>query len=177
MKKKEHWLTGSFHDFIIERKDVPFAWGTNDCAIFAADAIQSITGVDIAEDFRGLYTTERGAMKAIKKVAGGSTIADAAAYCAEKHGLVEHQYPLMAKRGDLVIIKNRDGKEIAGVIGLNGHPLSPGDNGLVQFSILDVTRAWSLGDEHEWSPPKWHPKHPDNLVEDTSLPALPATTD
>jgi cell wall-associated NlpC family hydrolase len=153
--KKEHWLTEDFPEFLVQRRNVPFAWGSNDCATFAADAIKAITGTDIADDFRGKYTTERGAFKSVKAVAGGSTVVDAAAYCAEKHGLIEHQYPLMAKRGDLVIVRNGDGGEIAGIVSLNGrHVLSPGDSGLALFSIIDITRAWSLGDAHEWTPPK-----------------------
>lgn len=145
----------------------PFKWGQNDCALFAADAIQAITGVDIADDFRGTYKSEKSAMKAIASVAGGSTLADAAAYCASKHGLEEHQYPLMAKRGDLVIVRNKDEKEIAGIVGLNGRPIAPGESGLVRFRITDVVRAWRLPDEHEWTAPKWHPNHANNRPEPT----------
>jgi Domain of unknown function (DUF6950) len=173
--KKEHYLTEELHDFIVERLNKPFAWGENDCASFAGDAILAITGVDIAAEFRGAYKSERGAAKVIKRITGGSTIADAAVYCAVKHGLVEYDYPLMAKRGDLVLIENGDGKTIAGIIGLHGHPISPGVDGLVQFPITSVRRAWSIGDEHHWSPPTWHPTHPSKLVEDMSLPALPAS--
>src|SRR5690348_10475155 len=115
LKKHEHWQTRHFHAFLMERCDQPFAWGTNDCALFAADAILANTGTDIAAEFRGLYTTERGAFEAIWKVTGGSTVADAAAYCASKHGLVEHEHPLMAKRGDLVVVEN-GGSFIAGVV-------------------------------------------------------------
>lgn len=154
MIKKEFWLTDDLPRFLVQRRDVPFAWGENDCALFAADAIQVITGTDIAEDFRGKYSTEIGALRTAKKIAGGATVVAAAAYCAEKHGLVEHKYPLMAKRGDLVIVRNGDGGEIAGIVSLDGrHVLSPGDSGLALFSIVDVTRAWSLGDAHEWTPP------------------------
>jgi hypothetical protein len=150
--KREHWLTQEFHDFLMARRDIPFAWGTNDCATFCADAIEAITGTDIAAEFRGRYENELGALKAIKAVAGGSTLADAAVFCAQKHGLVEYQFPLLAKRGDLVLVKNGDGREIAAIVSLDGrYVVSPGDNGLVRFSILDVTRAWGLGDAHEWT--------------------------
>lgn len=159
LTKHEHCLEQHLNEFLIERMHTPFAWGANDCAIFAADAILVMTGVDVAEDFRGRYTTDTGAVRSIKKVTGGSTIADAAIYCAEKHGLTEYQYPLMAKRGDLVLVKNRDGSEIAAIVSLNGrHVVSPGDEGLVRFSIMDVTRAWSIGDTHTWTKPHWH-KH------------------
>lgn len=173
MQKREHHLEEHLNALIVERLHTPFKWGENDCALFAADAIQAVTGVDIAEEFRGKYATERTAWKAIKKIAGGTTVSEAAAYCAARHNLIEHEFPLMAKRGDLVVVRNRDGKEIAAIVGLRGHPIAPGDDGLVQFSITDVVRAWKLPDEHEWTIPAWHPQHPDNLATDTSLPALP----
>ena len=129
---------------------MPFAWGSNDCALFAADAILANTGTDIADDFRGKYTTQLGALKTIREVTGGTTIADAAAYCANKHGLVEHTHPLMAKRGDLVVIDN-GGTLIAAVIHLNGyHAVSVSETGLVRLPIADhngkpnIVRAWSI---------------------------------
>lgn len=150
--KREHWLTQEFHDFLVARRTVPFAWGTNDCAIFAADAIEAITGTDIAAEFRGKYTNELGALRAVKEIAGGVELADATAYCARKYGLEQYDYPLLAKRGDLVVVRNSDGAEITGVIGLDGrYVLSPGDEGLVQLPITSVVMAWSLGDEHVWT--------------------------
>lgn len=150
--KREHWLTQEFHDFLVARRRVPFAWGTNDCALFAADAIEAITGVDIAEEFRGRYTNELGALRAVREICGGVDFCDATAYCAAKHGLAEYEYPLMAKRGDLVVVRNGDGVEITGVVGLDGrYVLSPGDVGLVQLPITSVVRAWSVGEAHEWT--------------------------
>ena len=80
MHRIRHWATRGFHTFLEQRARRPFAWGVNDCALFAADGIRAITGVDIAADFRGKYSDEAGAMAAVKEVAGGSTVADAAAY-------------------------------------------------------------------------------------------------
>jgi len=160
LTKKEHHLELHLDQFLMDRESTAFSWGSNDCALFAADAIQAQTGVDIAEKFRGRYRTELGAMKTIKKITGGSTVADAAAYCATKHGMTEYEHPKMAKRGELVIVRNADGNEIAGIVALNGrHVLSPGETGLVRFSILDVTRAWSISVVHDWIPPKWHGDH------------------
>lgn len=33
----------------------PFAYGQHDCALFAAGAIQAMTGTDLAADYRGRY--------------------------------------------------------------------------------------------------------------------------
>jgi hypothetical protein len=150
LKKHDHWHTRAFDPFLRERASMPFAWGSNDCALFAADAILASTGIDIADDFRGRYSTQLGALRTIQEVTGGTSVADAAAYCAAKHGLVEHTHPLLAKRGDLVIIDNA-GTLIAGVVHLNGfHVVSVSEAGLVRLPVADlngksnVVRAWSV---------------------------------
>jgi hypothetical protein len=150
LTKHPHWHTQAFDSFLRERAETPFEWGVNDCCLWAADCILANTGVDIADDFRGKYTTKLGAFRTIQKVTGGTSVADAAAYCATKHGLVEHIYPLNCKRGDLVIIQNGE-TEIAGIVHLNGmHAISVSETGLVRLPIADhngkpnVVRAWSI---------------------------------
>ena len=123
---------------MLARRSAPFKWGENDCALFAADGIEAITGVDIAQEFRGTYTTEAGALARIAAVCGGSTVADAAVYCAEKHGLVEWKFPLMAQRGDLVVFQN-GANLIAGLVHLAGrHIVAVGPGGLFRFPIAEV---------------------------------------
>src|SRR5664279_4045305 len=99
MKRTEHWATQEYDTHLRQHANDAFVWGTIDCCMFPANAIQSFTGVDIADDFRGKYSDEASAFKLIQTVTGGTTVAEAAAYCAVKHGLIEYQHPLMAKRG------------------------------------------------------------------------------
>lgn len=142
--RAQHWATRSFHEFLISRAKTPFTWGSHDCALFAADGILAMTGVDIAADFRGQYHDESSALEAIKSIAGGTTIADAAAYCAAKHGLVEWQFPLMAQRGDLAVLEE-SGRLIAGLVHLNGrHIVCAGESGLHRLPITDIKRAWHV---------------------------------
>jgi len=144
MQRKDHWDTQHFDDFLLARVTMEFAWGTNDCALFAADAVEAITGVDIAEDFRGKYTTEKKAFALIASLTGGTTVADAASYCAAKHGLVEHEFPLMAKRGDLVVVED-DSRLIAGVVHLSGrHVVVVGEGGLKRVPLTAIKRAWAI---------------------------------
>ena len=151
LKRTPHWATRELHTFLLERAHKPFAWGTNDCCVFAADAIQSFTGVDLAADFRGKYNDEASAFQAIRTIAGGRTIADAAVYCAKKHELVELAAPLFAQRGDLVLVEDlesaqhRAGRLVAGVVHLNGrHAAVVGEHGLKRISIRNVRRAWRV---------------------------------
>ena len=44
----------------------PFAWGDLDCALFAADCVLAMTGVDFANDFRGKYTDYASGLAALK---------------------------------------------------------------------------------------------------------------
>src|SRR5258708_4686376 len=55
MKRLEDWVV-RLEAFIKERTAQPFKWGSQDCCLFAADAIEAITGVDLAADFRGKYS-------------------------------------------------------------------------------------------------------------------------
>jgi len=48
----------------------PFAWGTHDCCLWAADAVQALTGHDPAADLRGCYSDATGAMRALRAVGG-----------------------------------------------------------------------------------------------------------
>jgi hypothetical protein len=147
MERKQHWATRPYHRFLIAGARTKFKWGEWDCATFAAKGIRAMTGVDIADDFRGLYHDEASAMAAIEKVTGvkGGTIEDAAMYCANKHGLVEWEYPLMAQRGDLVVLEE-SGRLICGLVHLNGrHIVAAGEQGLKRLPITAVKRAWHHG--------------------------------
>jgi len=150
LKRQKHWDTRAFHLFLLARAKTPFAWGENDCALFAADGILAITGVDIAGDFRGKYADESSAMALIKTVCNGTTVADAAVYCAKQHDLVEWTakkggaaQPLMARRGDLVVFTAATGALVAGLVHLSGrHIVAVGEEGLYRFPISKALRAW-----------------------------------
>jgi hypothetical protein len=150
LTRQTHWATRGLHGFLREQRSAPFAWGSNDCCMFAANAIESYTGVDIAADFRGKYHDEASAFALIKTVTGAgldprTAIGDAAAYCAAKHGLAEWPHPLQARRGDLVVVEN-GGRLIAGIVHLTGrHVVSISEGGgPVKLSILAIKRAWHV---------------------------------
>ena len=144
MKRPPFWDTKLLPAFVQARKDRPFSWGSNDCCLTAADAVLAITGTDIASDFRGKYSDQASAFALIKSVTGGTTVADAAAYCASQHGLTEWSYPLLAKRGDLVVIA--DGQQlIAGFVHTDGkHAVSVNHAGMKFFPLSQITRAWKV---------------------------------
>lgn len=114
------------NEFIEGRRERPFSWGANDCALFAADAIVQMTGVDLAKPWRG-YRSERGALTRIQKAGGLREIALAA-------GLIEKPAGL-AQRGDVVLVM-QDGRETFGIVAGNGYWCGPGVTGIA-FRPLD----------------------------------------
>jgi hypothetical protein len=144
LTRTPHWATRELDQFLINNAKTPFQWGVLDCCLFAASAIQAFTGTDIADDFRGKYSTQTSAFALIKTVTGGTTVEDAAVYCATKHGLTEWSTPLLAQRGDLVVIQDGD-QLIAGIVHLNGrHVISIGESGLKRLPLKAAKRAWHV---------------------------------
>lgn len=154
LTRVEHWATRALHNFFLSRAHEPFAWGTTDCALFVADGIEAMTGVDIAQDFRGRYATEEEAFALIKTVTGGKTAADAAAWCAAKFEIPELAFPLYAGRGDMVALMDA-GRMITGLVALNGRDIIvQGELGLKRIAMVEVrgeeeiicaiARAWRV---------------------------------
>ena len=149
MKRTPHWDTREFDKFMKDRKDIPFVWGVSDCALMCADGILAMTGVDIASEFRDKYHDLETSLVIAKQVTGldNPTVADCAAHCAAKHGLKEVP-PLMASRGDLVVLSDA-GRVIAGLVHLSGrHVVAQGEAGLKKIPITItpalVLRAWRV---------------------------------
>jgi hypothetical protein len=144
LTRKYQWDTALLHDFIIATANTTFTYGSHDCCLFVADAVLAMTDVDIADDFRGKYDSRIAAFKLIKSITGGISVTDALAYCAKKYSMTEYQYPLMASRGDMVIVDNA-GDPSAGIIHLNGRTvLVASETGMKTVPITSVQRAWKV---------------------------------
>lgn len=149
VKRHSDWQT-TLDSFLRSHANTPFQWGENDCSLFAANAVQCMSSVDIADDFRGKYADEASAFALIKSVTGGAWVADAIVHCAQKHGLNEwtgpdgKPLPLMAKRGDLCAVSN-DTNVIAGIVDLSGRYVAcMSESGVVRLRLSNVVRAWRV---------------------------------
>ena len=120
---------------VAERIDEPFVWGANDCALFAADCIEAMTGIDPAGSVRGQWGCEGEAVRVIAKQGG------LGAYVA-RLGLSEVP-PLCAQRGDLVLHR-RDGCDALAIC-LGDKLVGPSDSGLLFFGLGNGERAWRVG--------------------------------
>lgn len=63
---------------LAERERAPFAWGAQDCCLWAADAVHAQLGVDPAEQLRGRYATALQAQRLVHLCGGLEGIARAA---------------------------------------------------------------------------------------------------
>jgi cell wall-associated NlpC family hydrolase len=115
------------------RRHRPFVWGENDCALFAADAVVAISGVDLAAAHRGTYSDEAGAVAAVA-AAGGM------------RGLVERlseKRAGLAQRGD-VVIADLEGRETFGIVVGGGFWCAPGPDGLVFRPMAEAVAAFGV---------------------------------
>lgn len=139
------WDVQAFHAYFVAVARKPFAWGVHDCCLFAANGIQAMTGVDVAEDFRGKYHDEATAFATIKEVTGGTTVEDAAVYVANKYEMAEVPHKFKAQRGDMALVKDAGGL-VVGLVHLTGrHVLVVGDKQLQMLPLSSIVRVWRVG--------------------------------
>ncbi len=114
-----------------------FKWGKNDCALFACDCAKAMTGVDYAADFRGKYSSRKGAMVALRKIEGVKSISKLASkYLGEEIALTSVQ------RGDVVLIKV-DSSEALGVV-VGSYAVFLTSSGIQTVLLSKCILAWRV---------------------------------
>lgn len=119
----------------------PFAWGSHDCCLLACDAVDTITGVDLAADFRGRYTSKIGAIQTLRAL-GYESIWHLCNAKAKVHqiGRIEAN---RAQRGDLGYCKSNGGSLC--VWGGGGwHTMFP-KSGFGVVAPDRIVQAWRIG--------------------------------
>ncbi|MBH0112704.1 hypothetical protein I5E68_07035 [Novosphingobium sp. YJ-S2-02] len=115
---------------------VTYRYGTMDCALFSAGAVLAMTGVDLAADFRGRYTTATGSTRALKRYGAGDLRATIDTMLPER--------PVAyARRGDLVMDECAVGVCIGGAALFVGE--HNGSDGIYRVDRSEWTCAWSVG--------------------------------
>lgn len=69
--RKEDWQN-RLTNYITERKEKKFRWGSNDCVMFSIGALKAMTGIDFAKGYKK-YRTKDEAYKLIKEQFRGDT--------------------------------------------------------------------------------------------------------
>ncbi len=133
MNKLQDWQI-RFEGFIAQRSAKPFTWGTNDCAVFAADCVQALTGVDVAQPSLRKHKTELQAARLLKRHGGVVGIATAA--------LGQPVPAMQAQVGDVVLAKS-NGRDMLAIC--NGATcMAPSGTGLAVLAMPVDSVCWRL---------------------------------
>lgn len=124
-------------DQFISFQDHSFDWSTCNCALFAADGVKAITGVDFAEPYRG-PKTKRGMISKLARVCGGGVEEAATRELGEPWSS-----PLQAKRGDVVSADLGDGPALGICLGVNAAFIAE-DKGVVLVPSKLWRFAWRV---------------------------------
>lgn len=137
-RRKDTWRT-DLHQYMLSVWRAPFEWGKHDCALFAAGAVEAMTGEDPADEYRGHYSTLLGGLRLLNKN-GFANHADFAA------SLFKEIHPSFAQVGDLAAIKvDDDGLFALGVVqGSRIYVLRPDEAGIGTVDLLDAERAFRV---------------------------------
>lgn len=139
--RKHSWVE-DLHGSLGEWAATPFEWGEHDCALAVCNHIHAMTGVDVAAEIRGKYSSEAGA-EAMLHSLGGASLEAVVEQLAAKHGFLEVNVK-MAHRGDVLLYDTPQGQALA-IVGLNGrhaHIATP--KGAHRLRSLNARRAWHI---------------------------------
>lgn len=140
-----------------------FAWGINDCVLFAAAAVEAVTGKDLSEPYRN-YESRAGAKYFLRRIVKEKSYYDCMRLLPTHFGFKRID-PKQAQRGDLVLLtRSRVDPVVAkvgvnhasqpnpwpsapalGVVSLDGrYAVVPGPEGLVRTPMDRAFIAWRV---------------------------------
>lgn len=138
MRRYSDWVL-RLSSYINEVRDVPFKRGEHDCALFACNCILKMTGVDIASDFRGMYTDKAGAYKLVLSKGFDDLIGLASSRLRNKQENTSY-----LGRGDMVVVPCVEGIAL-GIVDLTGnYAVTTGKNGLVSADKDQWICGWKV---------------------------------
>lgn len=118
----------------------PFTWGSFDCALFAADGVAAVTGVDPAARWRGSYGDAAGARHLLRNQGGLVALSDGIAH--------HHDWPRVPAarlgRGDVALVRLED-RTAALAVCLGTAFAMPGPCGLVSVARSRARFGWRIG--------------------------------
>lgn len=130
---------------VASAREVPFAWGTFDCAMFCCQWIRELTGTDPGAAYRGKYSTEAEAISIF-----GTDLAAFAAGVIVPLGAIEVEVTY-ARRGDIVFVDNSSEENPSpygalAIVDLDGrHSVCVSTKGVARLHMKRWKRAWRIG--------------------------------
>lgn len=123
-------------DYITRHFRSKLVYGEMDCALFAAGAVEAMTGVDLASEYRGAYGSFRDGRKLLKQ-RGFDDHIDLVGT------LLEPVAPAFAHPGDVVSRETPEGPALGILQGPRAYFLTQ-DQGLQTVSRLEAVKAWRV---------------------------------
>lgn len=135
LRRLEGW-EARLNVYVEASRHRPFDWGKHDCALFAAGAIEAVTGTPLVDipAYSGVYEAAR-ALKCM----GHRDVID----LANAH-LRPWQSVLMARRADIALLSTEHGLSLGVVLGAS--VAGPGVDGLMFSPLQQASKAWRVGD-------------------------------
>jgi hypothetical protein len=122
---------------LLEYREKPFEWGSNDCCLFAANVVLAYTGIDMGVRWRGKYDSK----DSLEELLQGMTVEEIMEQVAEDYNLPEIK-PLQASRGDVVILESELGPALGIVTGAQS--ACTGHDGIAFRNNRHIKRAWKI---------------------------------
>jgi len=124
---------------VVEKaRNMPFAWGTHDCGLFAlGDWVEAVTGANPIDGLAGTYASEDEAMGVIRAHGAQDLESFAALYLTRRPG------PQTARRGDIGIAEWKGRRTLMGVCG--AHLAGPGERCLQFMPRTKLVVAFEVG--------------------------------
>lgn len=138
MVKKQGWEK-RLADYIYEMRLEPFKRGVHDCAVFAGNCIEVMTGENVTSDYVAKYKNRKEGYDFLKALD-----VDGLAGIATKTLGEPLPSPSYAMRGDVVFIEI-DEQEALGIVDLSGRrAVTVGKDGLAYYPMKHWTKAWKV---------------------------------
>lgn len=120
-----------------------FAYGERDCCLWVANAVEAMTGVDIAAAFRGRYHSRAEAMDLCEQYSGGRSIRYLVTKALREQGLVQAPAST-AQRGDIVLVRRGTSYSL-GIVGLNGREIvAAAEHAYLRLPLNLAVCAWRV---------------------------------
>lgn len=123
-------------EFVMQNRAIPFAWGEHDCCLLAANWLKANGKPDLAASFRGAYSTEQGAMRAIRR-AGFNSLSDLLISL-----LGQPKPQLLLTRGAVVLLDTPAGDVVGIYQGSDCFALAI--DGLVSYPKINIKMGWNV---------------------------------
>lgn len=141
MKRLSGWEK-KFLEWLREARTQKFEWGKFDCCLAVCDCVLGMTGIDLAEGFRGKYSTRKDAYRAIRSFA--TSLKELCEKRGAEFALIEIA-PQLASRGDIVLVKSVTGHFALAIVGLDPvHAYAATFEGLQRMGRNTWFKAWRV---------------------------------